>query len=558
MKLKNICRNILAVSVLGLMSASCSDKLDLSPEDYYSNSNFWQKESQAISFVDGMHSSLRDKAFDLVFRMGEFRGGILRQSATGADGMTISYGLLVNNNLAEDRPEINNYANIYGNITNINLFLSRIKDATYISDARKNYLMGQAYGLRAYYYFHLYRTWGTAPIRLGTEVLDGILDPNVLYAKEVTAKEVMDQIKDDLNKSLEHFGTQRTFDFFGKGTRKSNWSLAATEMLMGEVYLWASKVTTGDFTADEANLATAKRHLESVVANYNLGLMPNFGDIFEAKDNKGNREVILAVRYAEGEATNSLGAFTYSMNTGFTKNDFKADGSVFGDALQLQNTGNQSLEYRLGLFESYEAGDTRRDATFIASYKKRDDGSLTIHGTHVRKNLGYINAQGNRILCGDYVLYRLADAYLMLAEIANMQGDNAKVKENIDIVRRRAFGTNWNAVTHGFTTGSFTDNELAILAERNKEFVQEGKRWYDLRRMQLTKGGKHLVFAQEAAIKDYTWNATAKILQELTTKPVLDEATEAHEVLWPVNQVLLRNEKFLYQNPGYVTEKKRP
>ena len=46
----------------------------------------------------------------------------------------------------------------------------------------------------------------------------------------------------------------------------------------------------------------------------------------------------------------------------------------------------------------------------------------------------------------------------------------------------------------------FTDNELAIFNEKNKEFIQEGQRWWDLCRMTLTKGGKHLVFCKEASL----------------------------------------------------------
>ena len=35
-----------------------------------------------------------------------------------------------------------------------------------------------------------------------------------------------------------------------------------------------------------------------------------------------------------------------------------------------------------------------------------------------------------------------------------------------------------------YTEGSYAENELAILQERDKEFVSEGKRWFDVLRMQ--------------------------------------------------------------------------
>jgi len=125
--------------------------------------------------------------------------------------------------------------------------------------------------------------------------------------------------------------------------------------------------------------------------------------------------------------------------------------------------------------------------------------------------------------------------YLSLAEIANMEGDNAKVTEYVNLVRQRAYGSNWGA-EFTFTASDFTTNELAILHEKDKEFVQEGQRWWDIRRMTLTKGGKHLVFTPEGSF---------------TGTPILNESTEAHKVLWPIDKTLLDNDDALVQTPGY-------
>lgn len=38
------------------------------------------------------------------------------------------------------------------------------------------------------------------------------------------------------------------------------------------------------------------------------------------------------------------------------------------------------------------------------------------------------------------------------------------------------------AATHAYVNGSMADNANAILNERYKEFIGEGKRWWDLRR----------------------------------------------------------------------------
>lgn len=41
--------------------------------------------------------------------------------------------------------------------------LQKTLEADYMTEEEKAYYLGQAYGLRAFYYFGLYRTYGTLP-----------------------------------------------------------------------------------------------------------------------------------------------------------------------------------------------------------------------------------------------------------------------------------------------------------------------------------------------------------------------------------------------------------
>ena len=66
----------------------------------------------------------------------------------------------------------------------------------------------------------------------------------------------------------------------------------------------------------------------------------------------------------------------------------------------------------------------------------------------------------------------------MLAEIVALQGGDPAAY--INSVRERAYGSAYAA--NKYPRGSETAEE-AILEERSKEFVGEGKRWYDIRRM---------------------------------------------------------------------------
>ena len=119
----------------------------------------------------------------------------------------------------------------------------------------------------------------------------------------------------------------------------------------------------------------------------------------------------------------------------------------------------------------------------------------------------------------------------MLAEITNAEGGDPT--QYIKAIRDRAFA---NADPAPFVNGSKDANELAIFAERSKEFVYEGKRWYDLRRMKY--GNEPLVFISP----NHPYG-------------VLDKATAGYKVLWPIDVGVWTNDPTVDQTPGYATSK---
>lgn len=532
-KFKNIISGAALVAAT-MMGTSCSDWLDLEPQDWFGSESYWKNESQIIGYVDGMHKQLRDQYWQHTILFGEVRGGQYVDGVS-CDGMTTWYGDMRLQNLDVDHTGVSKFGNLYGTITNCNLFIKRVTEASFLSDEARRKYLAIGYGLRAFHYFDLYRVYGGVPLRTDVDVIEGVLDPNKLYLARSTPKQTMDFIKEDINKSIELFGSDKSFDPVGHG-KKYYWCKAASECLAAEIYLWNAKVTIGDNQANAADLAKAKELLKNIEANYGLSMLDNFGDVFDAK-NKVNDEVIFAIRFQEGEATNNNVYYTYSLDTGSTQGlSFRKDGSAWNDPLGLKTGYAMSMEYKKGMYEMFDEEDSRLDATFMGSFRKNEAGELYLNGVHTVKNVGYINSAGNRIFCGDYILYRLPWVYLSLAEIANMEGNDADVEKYVNLVRQRAYAENWNAEEFGYKAGDFTQNELAIFGEKNKEFVQEGQRWWDLLRMTYTKGGEHLVFRSEV-----TFEKDAPLLNQ----------NNAYKVLWPLDKELLNNDNTLLQTPGY-------
>ena len=154
---------------------------------------------------------------------------------------------------------------------------------------------------------------------------------------------------------------------------------------------------------------------------------------------------------------------------------------------------------------------------------------------------------------------------MALAEIANYEGDNASVERYINLIRERAYGGNWSEA-YAYKAGSFVENEVAVLHEKDKEFIQEGHRWYDVRRMTAVKGGTntdHFLFQPQGHIAyGLTITENMKVLNAsswekaspLEVKPIL-EASLAYRALWPLSTSDLSNDPELVQNPGYEIKK---
>ena len=492
-----------AILAAGMGMTSCADKLDLGPIDYYGAGSFWKTEAQAVGNIHTLMASLRANNWNINITYGELRGGAYSLSTGSSDGNSMNELYLREQNLSQTNYGMSNFGGFWDEIADINLFIHNVTDATYFkTEDKKNYCLGIAHGLRAYYYFIMYRNYGGVPLRLVPDVENGNYDPSTLYMARATASETLAQIKADLTKSLNYFGSQTSFNFDGQSKNaKYYWSKAATEMLAGEVYLWSAKVAVGNQAAIPGDLTQAKTHYQNVVNNYGLQLLPKFTNVFYTEQHS---EAILAFQASETETANAIpSSFVYNTVTGYSIGScYDSEGNLFDDVLTVANSGMPRYQYANALWYQYDVEDTRRDATFTTSW--HDTDCTQLRGVFISKNLGTIlNETGRRCYNGDQHIYRLAEAYLALAEIANMEDDADNVEKYINLIRERAYGENWDASVYGYTAGSFLENEVAILQEKDKEFVQEGKRWYDINRMTSVKNGTatdHLIFCNEGHI----------------------------------------------------------
>ncbi|WP_413997915.1 RagB/SusD family nutrient uptake outer membrane protein [Flavobacterium sp. W1B] len=513
-----------ALLTLSITFNAC-DNLDLAPEDYYASESFWKTPSQVDGAMVGLHNQLRSYQFTL-FNLGELRGGTLRDGTSFTGTASLNSGSIVRQDIRESSTGISGWAGLYAAIFQVNNFIYQVEKADYLVAADKSYYLGQAYGLRAFYYFQLYRTYGRVPLAKEPKV--AINTPataqDAYLPRTATEKETLDFIKEDIDKSVVNFA-----DNYTTKMQKAQWSLAASQMLKGEVYLWSAKVKIDGATptTTTTDLTTARAAIEAIIPKYSL--QPSFANVFNSAATaaiKGNNEIIFALRYGFGEASNSYSQFIYAVTDPLA--DYVDDkGVAIPSADPLKVNGGGTIiryEYKYELYAKYDAADTRANVTFLNFNKG------TVHATNMRKFIGTI-VDGARSFTDDFPIYRLADAYLMLAEIKNKQGQDPSAE--INTIRTRAYA---GSVAPVYVNGSFEQNELAIFAERQKEFVAEAKIWYDLRRMQ-DASGTPLAFRKD-----------------LSLIGVLDNITgQNHKLIWPIDLSTLNSDETLkgQQNPGY-------
>lgn len=504
-------KNIIGIisSICLLLGNSCSEKLDLAPVSSITDANYWKTPDQVDAFVSGIHISFRSHVANFQ-ALGEMRSDIYglepgaSQSFTGEATQGMERFWLQQLDL--DNAGVSNFGGFYFNINQLNLLISKLNNIDFVTPANKSYYLGIAYGMRAYYYFQMLRAWGTVVIQ--TEAVSSIDISNLAKAAS-NETDVMALIKSDIDQSVSNFASTYSFR-----NSKSFWSKSATLMLKAEVYLWTSY--RGGGSADASTAKTALTDIQSNVPS--LTLLPSYSGVFSTK---GNNEIIFAVREQLNEASMAFIQSSFVPQNGLIANFYDSLNARQFNVTTDNWGGLLRAPIRVATFRKFNNLDGRKWASIQAAYTSPSPGTYVIAGAFLNKFQGEQNA-GARVMTNDYPVYRYADLLLLLAEAKLVLGEDPSAE--INLVRKRAFGANYDASVHGFPNQAIdADPKEAILQERLFEFIFEGKRWHDLRRF-----GDSYVFEHTTVLPG-----------------------EAYKLLWPVDRNSLTNNRLLEQTPGY-------
>lgn len=512
---------------LSLLSFSRCDSLDIEPTSSLAGTAYWKNPDQFTAFNTGLHTLLREKSYNF-FLLGEPRADIYGDNPIGGEA---SQGMerLPFNTINKENVGISNYGDMYKIINQINQMIAKTTETTILTEATQNYYLGEAYGMRAYLYFHLLRSWGDVVLYLDyTEGQN--LDLSNITKGVSPATEVMEQIKKDIQASENAFGSDYSFKL-----GRHFWSAAATQMLKGEAYLWSGRQMNGG----NSDYTIAKNAFENV-KKADVGLVTSsFKDIFSF-ENKKNKEMIFTIHNGKDEYEMWGGYYRMRLipaQDKMVKIYCDENGNSFVGTPDAQLNGLTRLQVRREFyFKGFRNNDTRWTTSLKAVYKKDAQGVVSYFGPITYKFQGTMLEGGStRSFLDDFPIYRYADCLLQLAMAKVLLGEDPT--EEINAVRERAYGSKYFnehkaeiAYPNDNDPEFYTDNKWmkpdnagaleAILKERLREFMFEGKRWYDIRLL-----GWDYVHQYSSA--------------------------EQSRLLWPIDAGTLTNNSALKQTPGY-------
>ncbi|MGI4736048.1 MAG: RagB/SusD family nutrient uptake outer membrane protein [Janthinobacterium lividum] len=499
--MKALYSKLLVLAALGLASPACKSLLDETVVSQV-GADYLTTAAGFDAGVKAVYSSLRDfygreSGMDLtVFGTDTYTMGsdgtykFMNQYTTQLDSRT--------------QPVIDLWNAFYVGINTANAVIDQAPNVTGLDDATKKRRVAEVKFLRAHHYFVLVQTYGAVPL---------VLSQSKTANKEATrtpVPQVYAAIVSDLESALPDLTTTSDYGRVTKG---------ACEHLLARVYL--TKATSEAKAADD--YAKAATYAQNVIKNYTYRLLPDFASVFLQGAGEINDEVIFATQYTSDPTTNGVGNEThlyyvmeYDVQAGMKRDIFYGRpfrrfrpteytlNTVFSDRT---NDSRYQKSFRTVYFSNNPGTYTNLfDAAKASITVKAGDTAIYLPGVEwtlaqrakkpyqvlvpslyrpnlfptltkfldpLRPDLQY--QPGSR----DFLMFRLAETYLIAAEALFKQGKTAEALPFINAVRRRAaFAGKETAmeITAGQLTMDF------IMQERERELLGEMHRWFDLKR----------------------------------------------------------------------------
>ncbi len=483
--------------LLALLSlSSCNDWLrEDGPmtnrvEDYFTSAE------TAIQVVNAAYVPLMweyQNTYYSEFFIGDILSDDSLKGGQNTKDMSASYDLENFRAISNNEIVLQYYRAQYQGVARANLALEQIAKMEVDEDLTqplKDRLLGEAYFLRAYYYFKLVRLYGGVPL-----VTEPIYSAGNWKQPRASVDEVYTRILDDLGSAESKLINRSAMgaEDLGRATKG-----AAQAMLLKANLYYADYLRNNGRDAGQY-YEQAKRwggtFLQDQASEYSL--CSSYADNFTLEGENGP-ESIFEVQYM------SEGMSDYGEGNGFSRGTFatillRSRSSAFSAVGWGFNHPTQNL------IDEYEAGDHRLSAciyTPSAEQVVNEVEEFYLGNPNLCVKRSIMQGADYMVLEDSHdsrspinmIAIRLADVYLLYAEAALRCADQAEAKNYLEKVRARARGSedilpafpNYKVpdYSNAYALHQLQDNAddlmMAIRHERRVELAMESHRWYDL------------------------------------------------------------------------------
>lgn len=506
-KVQKVVKGILPFSLLTLLPLfnSCNDFLDIQPQNKVVLENFWKEKADAASVLTSCYESLESN--DALTRMlvwGELRSDNMKAGS----GTPNDVNEILKESLLPSNPYCN-WAKFYECINRCNTVcyyapqLQQI-DPNY-TEAEMKANVAEATTLRALAYFYLIRTFRDVPFSKEPSI-----DDTQNYILPATPFDVvLDTLISDLE-SIKGDAVRRYFvdespKAWQNSSKVTRWTVYA---LLADLYLWKGDWDNAIKYCDLVIDYKRQQYEEALQLYGNINDvalidsvpmilekpvgMTTCGYAYTTIFGTGNSfESIFELSFESPQPVTNDMVSKYYGNSNYPQGYLSGSDILFKDVAQGNNTLFKKTDGR-----AYEGGELSGSRYTICKYARLSVSYKTNPVPSTEKDLGLTytpREEGSPY--ANWIIYRLSDMLLIKAEalIERAQGDDFdKAFALIDIVNKRANdavnGTRSSTLKKSDYIDSKAAMEELLLDERQREFLFEGKRWYDLVRVARRDG----------------------------------------------------------------------
>jgi hypothetical protein len=518
----------LIIGLTGLFAAGCNKSLlDTSPEDRYTESNFWVSEQAAQAALTACYATLRHEGI-----WGGASTPLLEETASPNAynyGNTMAYNVIAEGLQSATSGGIiaARWKGAYQGIGRCNTFLVKVDEVAELSEETKAYMKAQALFLRAFYYWMLAAYYGDAPL-----ILDAPDKSTQGDLPRTPKEQLFAQILTDLNTAAADLPLKNSAGNQGRATKGAALAMKARVLLFLASPLMNP---SGDVSKWQAARDAAKEVMDMAgAAGY--GLFENYRALF-LPANENNKEVIFDVQFMFPDQGNSFDLIGRQYNSNAPLLDL-------AEAYEMQATGLSITDPASGYdpTEPYKGRDPRLYATIVYPGDTFMNVPVTpsrfaITGYGMKKytiyDKGPAPAGQSDLKDGqsetNFIVLRYADVLLMYAEAQNeVSGPDQSVYDAINLVRERV---NMPALTPGHTQEELRE---LIRHERRVEFAGEAQYYTDIRRWKTA----------EVVLNGPIHKYDGSVIETRHFNPNRD-------YWWPIAQTELDLNPELQQTPGY-------